>query len=192
MKGDFSRIQFDPAKQYSAVLQQQGRVALDADANEQSFIDERLRDTANTDMIGRFGGPVGHAGFQITFEGGTIVIGTGRYYLDGVLVENPKSLSYEKQPCLDVAPLIVKDLLQHLAKAGAGACLQLTLEVWERLVTALDDPCLLEPALGQADTTARLQTVWRVLASVYNPPPATSQPVVTNSFELDRLRDLGH
>jgi Family of unknown function (DUF6519) len=45
MKGDFSRIRFNPAKQYTAVLEQQGRVALDADANEQCEIDAHLRET---------------------------------------------------------------------------------------------------------------------------------------------------
>ena len=39
MKGDFSRYRFDPAKHYTAVLEQQGRVQLDADANEQRAID---------------------------------------------------------------------------------------------------------------------------------------------------------
>ena len=34
MKGDFSRIRFAPSRNYTAVLQQQGRVALDADQNE--------------------------------------------------------------------------------------------------------------------------------------------------------------
>ena len=32
MKGDFSRIRFNPAKNYTAVLEQQGRVALDSEA----------------------------------------------------------------------------------------------------------------------------------------------------------------
>jgi Family of unknown function (DUF6519)/Helix-hairpin-helix domain len=36
------------------------------------------------------------------------------------------------------------------------------LDVWTREVTALDDPRLLEPALGGADTTARMKTVWQV------------------------------
>ena len=48
--------------------------------------------------------------------------------------------------------------------SGKATSIQVFLEVWERLVTALDDPCLREPALGQADTTARVQTVWRVVA----------------------------
>ena len=35
MKGDFTRLTFAPAKHYSSVRQQQGRVQLDADWNEQ-------------------------------------------------------------------------------------------------------------------------------------------------------------
>ena len=38
MKGDFSRISFDPANRFSRVLTQQGRVTLDADFNEQADI----------------------------------------------------------------------------------------------------------------------------------------------------------
>jgi hypothetical protein len=32
------------------------------------------------------------------------------------------------------------------------------------LVTPIDDPCIKDPALGEADTTVRVQTVWRVVA----------------------------
>ncbi|MCX6048065.1 MAG: DUF6519 domain-containing protein, partial [Chloroflexi bacterium] len=35
MKGDFTRSTFKPAKHYSSVRMQQGRVQLDADWNEQ-------------------------------------------------------------------------------------------------------------------------------------------------------------
>ena len=38
MRGDFTRDTFDPTRHYSGVLLQQGRVQLDADANEQSAI----------------------------------------------------------------------------------------------------------------------------------------------------------
>ncbi len=39
MHADFSRLTFRPGKHYSAVLTQQGRVQLDADANEQAAIE---------------------------------------------------------------------------------------------------------------------------------------------------------
>ena len=57
MKGDFSRIRFNPRKHYTSVLQQQGRVALDADANEQCSIIEYIRQTEATDIIGPVAGP---------------------------------------------------------------------------------------------------------------------------------------
>jgi Family of unknown function (DUF6519) len=163
MKADFSRIRRGTGTGYTAVLEQQGRVALDADANEQRFIDERLRRTETIDVIGPFGGPVGDEGFAITVPGSQILIGPGRYYVDGLLAENTDQVSYDAQP----VPLPASDpdaaaLLAMLP--GRQTLLAVYLQVWQRLVTALDDPCLREPALGQADTTAREQTVWRVVA----------------------------
>lgn len=64
-RGDFSRLTFDPAKHYSSVLMQQGRVQLDADWNEQvDIVAHRLR-TQAMDMIGATGAPAGSSGFEI-------------------------------------------------------------------------------------------------------------------------------
>lgn len=167
MKGDFSRIRFNPGKLYSAVLKQQGRVDLDSDANEQSFIDGYLRDTTNTDVIGQYGGPIGHAGFAIKIENNEIHISPGRYYVNGILVENMHWVHYDKQPYLDSPNYTSAQLLEAVLRED-GTIAQFKLEVWQRMVTGLDDNCLLEPALGQADTTTRLQTVWRVIGSVTN------------------------
>ena len=57
MKGDFTRNTFDPAKHYSRVLSQQGRVQLDADANEQAAILLHYLQTLAADLIGPAGGP---------------------------------------------------------------------------------------------------------------------------------------
>jgi hypothetical protein len=166
MKGDFSRIRFERNKHYTAVLEQQGRVDLDADANEQRAIDRTLRETINTDVIGGYGAPECAPGFEIKLEGDKILIGPGRYYVHGILCENKDWLDYDSQPYLIEPTQTASQLLEQLLEAQLGSTLGLVLEVWQRLVTALDDPCLLEPALGQADTTARLQTVWRVTASI--------------------------
>jgi hypothetical protein len=170
MKGDFSRIRFNPAKNYTAVMQQQGRVALDADANEQTAIDAYLRDTTNVDVIGRYGGPADDAGFAITINSnGEILIGPGRYYVDGILVENDRVVHYADQRFLipptgsGAEQISEADLIAALA---AGDTVQFVLEVWRRFVTELDDPCLIEPAIGQADTTGRLQTIWRVVGTI--------------------------
>ena len=65
MSGDFSRRTFDPAKLYTGVLMQQGRVQLDADWNEQVAIGlHQLRALAR-DLIGTDGGPKDRAGFKI-------------------------------------------------------------------------------------------------------------------------------
>ncbi len=175
MQGDFSRIRFNPAKEYVAVLKQQGRVDLDSDANEQRAIDITLRQTTNVDVIGEFGGPENGAGFAISIDGDRIWISAGHYYVNGILVENPSRMSYNDQPYLIDPGTKAKDLIEGLLDAGEGATLQFVLQVWQRMATALDDPCLLEPALGQADTTTRLQTVWRVVGTVVKDQLQSSQ-----------------
>ncbi|HVV46722.1 MAG TPA: DUF6519 domain-containing protein, partial [Bryobacteraceae bacterium] len=164
MKGDFSRLRFNRTKNYTQVLQQQGRVALDSDANEQNAINEQIRGTELIDVVGPFGGPSGDAGFAVTVNGNSIQIGAGRYYVEGLLCENPAAVGYLAQPYLIDPTATDAKMLQDLQN-GTASAIQVFLEVWQRLVTPLDDPCLLEPALGAADTTARLQTVWRVVAS---------------------------
>lgn len=164
MKGDFSRLRFSPNKNYTSVLQQQGRISLDADANEQCAINDHLRTTETIDIVGPVGGPVHDEGFKITTPGGdSIRIGKGRYYVEGILCENPRPLFYADQLYL-IDPSPGGPALLASLSSGAISVIQVYLQVWRRLVTALDDPCLREPALGLADTTARLQTVWRVLA----------------------------
>ena len=70
MKGDFSRDTFDPVKHFSRVLQQQGRVQLDADWNEQAAILLHYLRTLAADLIGPFAGPPGRTiGFEIVDEG---------------------------------------------------------------------------------------------------------------------------
>jgi Family of unknown function (DUF6519) len=175
MRGDFSRIRFNRRKGYTAVLEQQGRVALDADANEQQFIDACRGWAQTVDTVGRYGGPAADAGFQITVPSASdIQIGAGRYYVNGLLCENPASLSYDSQPYLADPANSASSLLGQLDQSATDHVLQVYLEVWQRLVTALDDPCLREPALGQADTTARLQTVWRVVADLVPAPQPQS------------------
>lgn len=175
MRGDFSRIRFEKTKHYTAVLEQQGRVAVDADHNEQRAIDRNLRETETVDIIGPFGGPEGDEGFAISASGGMIQIGSGRYYVQGILCENEAPLTYDSQPYLINPAVSDSDLLTELSD-GVIDSIRLFLQVWQRLVTTLDDPCLHEPALGQADTTVRLQTVWRVIAQTTSPAKPPSLP----------------
>jgi Family of unknown function (DUF6519) len=160
MRGDFSRIRLSRGKGYTSVLEQQGRVSLDADANEQRFLDERLRRVEIRDVIGELGAPAGDAGFAVTVADGALQIGAGRYYVGGLLVENPAPVPYDSQPFVTSA----NNSAALLAAVAAGKqAVQFYLRAWQRLVTVLDDPCLREPALGQADTTARVQVAWQVI-----------------------------
>src|SRR5262245_55273158 len=98
MYGDFSRLTFDPRKHFSGVLMQQGRVTTDADFNEQSSITLHYLRRLAADLIGPCGGPEGADGFRITPAPPDLVIGAGRYYVDGVLCELDTPTTYFNQP----------------------------------------------------------------------------------------------
>ncbi|CAB3801268.1 DUF6519 domain-containing protein [Paraburkholderia fynbosensis] len=163
MKGDFSRLRFNRARHYTSVLTQQGRVELDSDANEQRAIDEHLRKTETIDIVGQSGGPIDHAGFDIALNAdqSSLTFSAGRYYVDGLLCENPAPGDYATQPYL-LGATGIASMLTALRR-GTLSALQVYLEVWQRVVTPIDDPGIKEVALGEADTTDRLQTVWRVV-----------------------------
>ncbi|GAA2363844.1 hypothetical protein GCM10009854_49470 [Saccharopolyspora halophila] len=184
MHADLSRISFRPERGYSAVVAQQGRVQLDADTNEQILTQLHQQRITLTDLIGQHGGPDGAAGFKIGRMTGRhglddLSIGGGRYYVNGILCdahrpapgvgvpdenepplpepEPPESWTYWDQP----------DGFRNPEKPGDRLPSELPylvyLKVWERVVTAAEDPELREVALG-AETSARLKVVWQVLA----------------------------
>ena len=165
MKGDFTRFTFDPTQHHRRVLLQQGRVQLDADHNEQVAIGVHRDQAMARDVIGRVGGPRGNAAFQVLTdpadlpdgvdtdsEPGDFWLGPGRYYVDGVMCESEAWTRFSAQPDLSPGPL-----------PGTGGYL-LYLDVWERHITALEDPSLREVALGGPDTATRTRTVWQARA----------------------------
>ncbi|HSU13667.1 DUF6519 domain-containing protein [Longimicrobium sp.] len=170
MKGDLTRATFRPERHFSSVRQQQGRVLLDADWNEQADIEAYRRHVTAGDLIGPAGGPLHAAAFgyvdaapltqaqRTELQGrgvvfplsGDVLLGPGRYYVDGVLCENEQIVSYLHQP--DGAGLSALPAGRHL----------LYLHVWERHVTWLDDPLLREVALNGPDTATRARVVWQI------------------------------
>ncbi len=151
-RGDFTRETFDPYRHFSRVLMQQGRVQLDADWNEQVSILLHYLQTLAADLIGPYAGPMGNNGFEIGEEGapGDFPIGSGRYYVNGILCENEAETTYLSQP--DYPEL---DPLE-------GGRYLVYLDVWERHITALEDELIREKALGGADTATRSKIVWQV------------------------------
>ncbi len=168
MKGDFTRLTFDRSKHYSSVLNQQGRVALDADWNEQVAIEHHELRTTRQDVIGLCGGPQGAdaagnpvAGFDVTTDGATLTVTKGRYYVDGLLAEKEATTAITAQPDLPVRALAQVAGLEADAALPAGAYLAY-LDVWERHISALEDGAIREVALGGPDTATRLQVMAQV------------------------------
>jgi hypothetical protein len=164
VKADFTRFRFDPAQHRRRVYDQQGRVALDADANEGVDIAEHLRGVGIRDVVGPSGGPLDGAGFALTAAGGDLQIGAGRYWVDGLLVENDAAgQSLLAQPYVPAGASVVVLPSGSAGPAPPGEGVYVAfLETWERLVTAVEDDSLREPALGGPDTTVRTQQVWQV------------------------------
>jgi hypothetical protein len=155
MSGDYTRFTFDPRNRYSGVLMQQGRVQLDSDWNEEIDILRRRIRTTTLDILGPVGVPyvVSPDAFKAGLLPGDLSIGLGRLYVDGIQVEvfAEDAATYNKQPFFPVPP--------PLPAAGDAV---VYLDVWDREVTYIEDPDLLDVALGGPDTTTRRQTVWQV------------------------------
>ncbi|HVH98167.1 MAG TPA: DUF6519 domain-containing protein, partial [Enhygromyxa sp.] len=165
MNGDLSRSTFDPSKAYSSVRAQQGRATLDADLNEQ--VDIQLHDAraGRRALIGPSGGHIGEAGFEIQIAGNQPRIQPGRYWVDGIEV------------ALAGAALNVGAQVPSVALPSAQGLYLAYLDVWERPITAVQDPDIREVALGGPDTSVRTQVVWRVRLL----------PVTTNDVTPDCL-----
>jgi hypothetical protein len=167
MTGDYTRLTFDPLRRYSGVWMQQGRVQLDADWNEGvDILKDRVR-KLSLDVLGRVGVPflVTPNAFAIGVIPGPpldLSIGAGRIYVDGYMAENfiPPA-AYLTQPFLPDPPPLVPP-----------ADVLVILDLWEREVTYIEDPRLLDVALGGVDTTTRIQQVWQL--RVVPPPPGTT------------------
>src|SRR5271168_1641825 len=92
MAADITRSTFNPSKHYSGVRQQQGRVSLDADSNEQVDIASHRVQIETSDVVGFSGAPRDNAGFQIVpvpqpGPSTDLAISPGRIYVNGVLCE---------------------------------------------------------------------------------------------------------
>lgn len=160
MSGDYSRFTDRPRARFSAVRMQQGRVQLDADWNEEVAILKRRWETQALDTFGPAAVPEATTpnGFAVALAPpDDLALGAGRIYVHGKLAEifegetvGGDPVSYLHQPFLPEPPPL------------PGGNYVVYLDLWDREVTYLEDPQLLEKALGGPDTATRLQTVWQV------------------------------
>jgi len=183
MKSDFTRLTFNQAKHYRAVQQQQGRVQLDADWNEQLDITGHRIETETVDTIGRCGAPLHDDGFRLVIKAasltpeeaarpgnknppavppGDLLITAGRFYAGGVLAENDRIVLASAQPDLPTPPHLTKLGVATKFPPKTNGTYLAYLDVWPRLRTAIDDPQIREVALGGPDTATRLKNTWQV------------------------------
>jgi hypothetical protein len=158
MKGDFARVTFDPTLHYSQVFQQQGRVLLEADWNEQASIQLHLLRTMVRDLVGPCWA-VGQ-GFSTTTE--THVtdwqLSAGHFYADGILCVNDAMCTLSTQP---YAPT-PDDTIYGGNLVDPPDAFALWLDVWERHLSAVEAPEISDTALNGVDTASRAQVVWQV------------------------------
>ncbi|HEV2387298.1 MAG TPA: DUF6519 domain-containing protein [Candidatus Acidoferrales bacterium] len=180
MAGDYTKFRFSPAKDAAGILMQQGRVMLDQDWNELvELLDRRWR-TETLDIIGRAVVPRQTPdAFKIRITpANDLTIGCGRIYVDGLLAENhgasplqydpvlgeqagTQPISYESQPYFrDFSALPLPNPFVLPQPPDNGPHL-VYLDVWQREVTYLEDPGLVDQAVA-VDTGTRLQTAWQV------------------------------
>jgi len=187
MAFDVSRFTFDAWNDYFGVVMEQGRVQTDADWNEWLAEFARRVDAGTLDLLGRAAVPATTPdAFRITIPsgGGSISIGCGRMYVDGVLVENHGPYA---DGAYDMTGAVWDPALEELSGApqpppAAGRSVDFAkqryfpgaslagladgqylayLDVWRRPVVYLQDDGLVDKAIG-VDTSGRMQTVWQV------------------------------
>ncbi len=163
MKGDFTRFSHNPRKHYSRVLEQQGRVELDADQRESQDIHIDATRIRTIDVVGKTGAPLHDPGYGVEWDNTQFVLTAGRMYVDGILarldadrngtpLERGDTTPYTQQP----------DLPPPIAPIPRGTHALVYLDVWERHITHLEDPELLDSALDGVDTTTRTRTIAQV------------------------------
>ena len=204
MSFDNSRYTFNPFNSYSSVVMPQGRVQLDADWNE--FLAEIARriQVGTLDIVGRavYSKATTPNAFYISPSSAPWVvnIGQGRMYIDGLLVENHgptpgawdpalTELSGSPQPAppsITGTPNIPYTSQPYFPGATpppstAAGSYVFYLDVWERAVTWLQNPSIVDPAVG-IDTSGRLQTVWQVR---WMPAATASIPMTCGTPDAD-------
>ena len=195
MGADFSRVRLNPLLDYAGVELKQGGVLLDADFNELVAIARPAPARAGERRAGPRHGVVDHARrlqASAVARRRRCTIGRGRLYVDGLLAENHGAASNDPakrlfDPLLaerqfaDPIPYAAQPYLPSPPALPTAGRHLVYLDVWQREVTHLEQPDLVESAVG-VDDHSRMQTVWqvRVLAAGRRPAPPAPRPTATS------------
>ena len=98
MTADRARVSYNPSRDYRMLVGQQGRVTLEADANEAATIASEALRHETVDVVG----PVGAAGSGYLPASGKgtsgLSVGPGVFYLGGWRLTLPAAIDLDKQP----------------------------------------------------------------------------------------------
>jgi Family of unknown function (DUF6519) len=159
MGADRARISYDPSRQWRGVVNQQGRVTLEADWNEAAAIAAEEDRAQLLDVVGVSGTP--DDGYAVSAgSNGDLTIGHGTLYVGGERMTLDTDLDYASQPdWVDTAddPLWVAPAVPQTPDESVYLLLR------EQEVGAVEDPALLDVALGGPDTSERLRILQRVV-----------------------------
>lgn len=160
MATDRARNSYDATRQYRSVVAQQGRVTVEADANEAELI-RTLESRADLiDIIGPTGTP--DHGYEIRVPASApfdFKIGKGTIYVGGLRLHLDERTTYEGQKPSEWTDCPSPD--PDVPEAGPRTEI-VYLELEEKEVTAVEDHALREVALGGPDTSARTRLIQRV------------------------------
>ena len=176
MGSDLARVSFDPGRHWQAVISQQGRVTLEADANEATAIAAARERGQLVDVVGPAGAPLGAPGTSGGYSVSAIAASSGSFtgdlaltagtlYVGGERMVLDEPITYGDQPdWLDTAGDSLWTPVAVPTVTGDATVSELVyLLLREQEVGAVEDPALLDVALGGPDTAARSRIVQRVV-----------------------------
>ena len=164
MPSDRARNSYQREQRFRSVIQQQGRVALEADWNEQRALDDADEQAYLTDIIGETGTP--DDGFKVgppaAAKAYDFAVGPGTMYVGGVRAFAPAAIGYFKQPDWLTGPQSVLDFVTGNPVASPTREL-VALWLQEAEVSATEAPSLKDVALGGPDTAQRSRLLERIV-----------------------------
>ena len=199
MKAELSSVVLQPARHFSGVYQQQGRMLVDRDWNELTDILRHLGTEIGSQAIGtgvpRHGGLIAQstppdALLTLRNEGGLVAAA-------GVIAEvRPRS------PRTDVSiyqnQLDLPEQVRASSSSGDSRSQQrspegkvLYIDVWERTVTAFESDDLVDPALHGADTCFRTQRMAQIKSAIDKDLDTHADPCLPG-FLPERIADKGN
>ena len=184
MGSDRARVSYDPGRHWQAVISQQGRVTLEADANEATAIAAEHERGHLVDVVGPAGVPLGAPGTPGGYSVSAVAASSGSYtgdlaltpgtlYVGGERMVLDETITYGNQPdWLDTGDSLWRPVSLPTVTAGATFNELVYLLLRGQEVGAVEDPALLDVALGGPDTAGRSRIVQRV---VRQPTSQTSE-----------------